>query len=129
MGCTWRTRTWVQTKLGSWFRPWFGSWWHQDSTSTVSLFAIPTSFVMEEMVKMLLDVDKQRLVEMVQGLGELVGANCEPEDIANAALYLASDDAKYMSDHNLVVDGDIHKGSFDIFKNLKWHMRSRDIHN
>ncbi|XP_010244662.1 PREDICTED: secoisolariciresinol dehydrogenase isoform X2 [Nelumbo nucifera] len=71
----------------------------------ISPFAIPTPFVMEEMVKMFPGVDEQRLVEMVQGPGELAGANCEAEDIANAALYLASDDAKYVSGHNLVVDG------------------------
>jgi NAD(P)-dependent dehydrogenase (short-subunit alcohol dehydrogenase family) len=29
----------------------------------------------------------------------------EAEDIARAALYLASDEAKYVSGHNLVVDG------------------------
>ncbi|XP_074268134.1 borneol dehydrogenase, mitochondrial-like isoform X2 [Silene latifolia] len=33
------------------------------------------------------------------------GERCKVEDIANAALFLASDDAKYVSGHNLVVDG------------------------
>ncbi|MFW5680971.1 MAG: SDR family oxidoreductase, partial [Pseudomonadota bacterium] len=28
-----------------------------------------------------------------------------PEDIANAALFLASDEATYMTGHNLMVDG------------------------
>lgn len=40
-----------------------------------------------------------------EGLGELRGAACEAEDVARAAAYLASDDAKYVSGHNLVVDG------------------------
>jgi NAD(P)-dependent dehydrogenase (short-subunit alcohol dehydrogenase family) len=33
------------------------------------------------------------------------GTKLEEEDIARAALYLASDDAKYVNGHNLVVDG------------------------
>ena len=34
-----------------------------------------------------------------------LGRPGEVEDIANAALYLASDDAKYVTGHVLVVDG------------------------
>lgn len=35
----------------------------------------------------------------------LKGASCKVEDVANAALFLASDDSKFISGHNLVVDG------------------------
>lgn len=41
----------------------------------------------------------------IRSIGELKGAECEERDVAKAALYLASDDAKYITGHNLVVDG------------------------
>ncbi|XP_043718859.1 secoisolariciresinol dehydrogenase isoform X2 [Telopea speciosissima] len=71
----------------------------------ISPFAIPTPFVMDEMVKIYPGVDAEQLVKIVHGAGDLAGANCDVQDIANAAIYLASDDAKYVSGHNLVVDG------------------------
>ncbi|XP_074266411.1 borneol dehydrogenase, mitochondrial-like [Silene latifolia] len=33
------------------------------------------------------------------------GEKCKVEDVANAALFLASDDSKFISGHNLIVDG------------------------
>lgn len=33
-----------------------------------------------------------------------------PEDIARAALWLASDDASFVNGHNLVVDGELSNG-------------------
>lgn len=32
------------------------------------------------------------------------GVYCEPIDVANAALFLVSDNAKYVSGHNLMID-------------------------
>jgi len=79
----------------------------------ISPFAIPTPFVMDEMSQIFPGVDDRRIMEMVNNAGVLNGANCEPNDVANAALYLVSDDAKYVSGHNLVVDG-----GFSSFKSL-----------
>ncbi|XP_057764302.1 short-chain dehydrogenase reductase 3a-like isoform X2 [Salvia miltiorrhiza] len=86
---------------------------HGIRVNCISPMAIPTPFVMDEIKKYYPEVDPHRLVKMVHDFSVLKGAVCEPGDIANAAVFLASDDAKFVSGHNLVVDG-----GFTSFKNI-----------
>eukprot|EP00261_Vitis_vinifera_P035846 XP_019077089.1 PREDICTED: secoisolariciresinol dehydrogenase-like [Vitis vinifera] len=50
-------------------------------------------------------MEKRKVEELVSSAANLKGAVLEAEDIAEAALYLGSDDSKYVSGINLVVDG------------------------
>ncbi|KAI8570788.1 hypothetical protein RHMOL_Rhmol01G0064200 [Rhododendron molle] len=67
---------------------------HGIRVNCISPFAVPTAFVMEEMTELFPGVDPERLVGTIHNAGVLQGAYCEPSDVANAAVYLASDDAK-----------------------------------
>ena len=61
------------------------------------------------------------MIELVSSSANLKGIVLEAEDVAKAALYLGSDDSKYVSGMNLVVDGgySITNPSFgSVFKTL-----------
>ncbi|XP_058740059.1 zerumbone synthase-like isoform X2 [Vicia villosa] len=79
----------------------------------ISPAAIPTPMSISQIGKFLTGLTQEQIGEIVNGLGVLKGAKCETIDVARAALYLASDDSKFISGHNLVVDG-----GFTSFKNF-----------
>ena len=49
----------------------------------------------------------EKAEEMVRGMATLKGTTLRAGDIAEAALFLASDESRYISGHNLVVDGGV----------------------
>ncbi|MBA0734688.1 hypothetical protein Gogos_018586, partial [Gossypium gossypioides] len=65
----------------------------------------PNGIVTPMLQKAIGNVDKKKGEEMVAVSAVLKGTVLEPEDFAHAALYLASDDAKFISGVNLPVDG------------------------
>ncbi|KAJ3697571.1 hypothetical protein LUZ61_001276 [Rhynchospora tenuis] len=86
---------------------------HGIRVNCISPHALPTPLAVNGFKKLWGIDDEKVVAEMTYNSWEFKGARCEPADVAEAAVFLASDDAKYISGHNLVVDA-----GFTCFKRL-----------
>lgn len=78
--------------------------------NSISPFGVATSMLINAWRKNDADnveEEEERIEEFVSSLANLKGTTLKVRDIAEAALYLVSDEAKYVSGHNLVVDGGV----------------------
>ncbi|CAL4927987.1 unnamed protein product [Urochloa decumbens] len=79
---------------------------HGVRVNCVSPYAVPTALAMPHLPKGARADDAVRdFLAFAGGVANLKGVDLMPRDVAEAVLYLASDEAKYVSALNLVVDG------------------------
>ncbi|TVU44452.1 hypothetical protein EJB05_03895 [Eragrostis curvula] len=79
---------------------------HGVRVNCVSPYAVPTAMSMPHLPQGARADDALKdFLNFVGGVANLKGVDAMPKDIAEAVLYLASDEARYVSALNLVVDG------------------------
>lgn len=78
---------------------------HGIRVNCVSPAGVPTPMLIDAMKKSFPSFDKRSAEEMLEATMELKGVTLEAIDVANSALFLCSDDARYISGQNLVIDG------------------------
>eukprot|EP01018_Ginkgo_biloba_P013046 Gb_05036 [translate_table: standard] len=73
----------------------------------VSPARVPTPMLVSAMRYKLAapSLDTKSVGDLSEIMGELKGVRFEPVDVARAALFLSSEEARYISGHNLVIDG------------------------
>lgn len=79
----------------------------------VSPFGIATPMTAD-----FIGLEREVFENMINGVANLKGVTHKPDDVAYAALYLASDEAKYVTAQNMLVDGGLSycNNSFNMFK-------------
>jgi momilactone-A synthase len=78
---------------------------HGIRVNCVSPAGVSTPMLIDAMKKSFPSFDKHCADEMLETTMELKGLTLEADDVAKSALFLCSDDARYISGHNLVIDG------------------------
>ncbi|KAH7850766.1 hypothetical protein Vadar_002685 [Vaccinium darrowii] len=88
---------------------------HGVRINCISPGPIPTPMAVAHFKGSVPGLMEHQSVDLIRGLGALKAAQCEEIDVARAALFLASDEAKYLTGHNLIVNG-----GFTCFKNFEF---------
>ncbi|KAL2503111.1 Short-chain dehydrogenase reductase 2a [Forsythia ovata] len=88
---------------------------HGIRVNCISPFGVATPMLMNG----LKITEKEKVVEFVHEIANLKGAISETNDVAEAALFLGSDESKYVSGQNLVIDGGYSLTNISLSEGLK----------